>query len=106
MCSSQLTVSSGDDDYFSSDLDDATLLETFSKINKPTLILPSENDEMIPPTVDKQALLWRWIQASSARTSHGLVSPLSELVPGADHALTAEASQQWVAARVLAWLCP
>lgn len=99
----QLTVNRGDDDYFSSDLDDATLLETFGRITKPTLILISENDEMVPPTVDKIALFRRWSEASAAR-GRSMVSSFSGLVPGADHALTDQVSQDEVAQRVLFFL--
>jgi hypothetical protein len=91
---------SGDDDYFSSDLDVTTLDATFGRINKPILISPSENDEMVPPAVDKHSLLQRWIQASP----NGLISQLSGLNPGADHTLSTLNAQQWFAERLVEFL--
>jgi len=91
---------SGDDDYFSSDINDKALHAKFDRINRPTLILPSENDEMVPQDVDKRALLRRWMQASTM----GLASQLSELVPGADHTLSTVESQRWFADRVVRFL--
>lgn len=71
----------------------------FHVVNRPTLILPSENDEMVPPAVDKVALLQRWIQASSL-----VVSELSAIVPEADHTLSTVLSRRWVADRVVRFL--
>jgi hypothetical protein len=95
-----LIAKGGDDDYFSSDLDDATLAKTFGRLNKPTLITPSENDEMVPPTVDKGALLRRWIDAAP----ESVVSDLSGLNPGADHALSGEVARKWFVERVIKFL--
>jgi pimeloyl-ACP methyl ester carboxylesterase len=55
-----LTALDGDDDYFSSDLSDDKLKNTFGKINKPSLFLYSQNDQFVPKYVDKEALLKRW----------------------------------------------
>ncbi|KAH8708359.1 hypothetical protein GQ44DRAFT_628263 [Phaeosphaeriaceae sp. PMI808] len=90
----------GDDDYFSSDLDDETLARTFGRLTKPTLILPSENDEMVPPTVDKGGLLQRWIRAAP----EGVVCGLSGVNPGADHGLSGEGARAWFGERVLGFL--
>ena len=129
----RLTVYSGDDDYFSPDLDDATLAATFGKINKPTLIMPSEYDEMIPDFVHINGQIRKWFQASTAglesqltgdcvakvprtalidgllqRWSHaspaGMVSQLSGPVPKADHTLSAVEPQRWFAERVVQFL--
>jgi pimeloyl-ACP methyl ester carboxylesterase len=43
-----LACKGGEDDYFSSDLDDQTLAKTFGKIDKPLLILYGEEDEYVP----------------------------------------------------------
>ncbi|KAJ4339157.1 hypothetical protein N0V95_007842 [Ascochyta clinopodiicola] len=93
-------ISVGDDDYFSSDLEDSRISKTFGAMDKQTLILPSEKDEMVPPAVEKQALLERWIQASPAN----LVSKLSSLVPDADHTVSTLESQQWFAEKVVRFL--
>lgn len=76
----------GDDDFFSSDLEDETLLKSFGQLDKPTLIMPSEKDEMVPPNIDKEGLLKRW----SGAAKEDVVSGLSGVIPGADHALSEE----------------
>ena len=96
----RLSLNSGNDDYFSSDIDDTKLAATFGRINKPTMIMPSENDEMIPSAVNKRVLLQRWVKASPS----DLVSQLSDLVPGADHTLSAIEAQQWFSERVVRFL--
>jgi hypothetical protein len=95
-----LIAKGGDDDFFSSDLADEALAGTFGKLDKPTLIMPSENDEMVPPTVDKKTLLQRWIKVAP----EGVVSELSGLNPGADHQLSEEGMQLWFTDRVLRFL--
>lgn len=95
-----MCVCRGDDDYFSSDIDDSTLAQTFGRIDKPVLILPSGEDELVPPTVDKAVLLERWMSACPA----GTPSPESAIIPGADHALSSTSSQEWLATRVARFL--
>ena len=55
----------GDDDYFSSDIPTDVLQETFGRLNKPFLIAYSAEDEFVPTTVDKVALLQKWREASN-----------------------------------------
>ncbi|KAI4628451.1 hypothetical protein J4E83_003001 [Alternaria metachromatica] len=77
----------GDDDFFSSDLPVSTLQSTFGKLDKPTLILISEKDEMVPPTVDKEALLKRWI----GTIPDGLASKQCQIILfDADHELSGD----------------
>jgi hypothetical protein len=90
----------GDDDFFSSDLDENTLKELFGKLDKPTLIMPSENDEMVPGYVEKAVLLQRWKDAAPS----GIVSDLSGINPGADHELSGEEMQKWFVERVMGFL--
>lgn len=90
----------GDDDFFSSDFDDQTLQKRFRKLDRPTLIMPSEKDEMVPESVDKVALLRRWRDAAPS----GVVSELSGINPGADHGLSAEEMQKWFVDRVMVFL--
>ncbi|KAF3042970.1 hypothetical protein E8E12_009380 [Didymella heteroderae] len=92
-------IAPGNEDYFHPDLDEEKMHCKFHVMNRPTLMLPSENDEMIPPSVDKAALLKRWIQASSL-----MVSQLSAVVPEADHTLSSIVSRRWVADRVVQFL--
>ncbi|KZF19766.1 DUF1749-domain-containing protein [Xylona heveae TC161] len=53
----------GDDDYFSSDLSDEQLRQTFGKIpaSSPLCILYSGSDQFVPDFVDKAALVKKWI---------------------------------------------
>lgn len=95
-----LIAKGGDDDFFSSDLPDEALAKTFGKLDKPTLLMPSENDETVPPTVDKVMLLQRWIKAAPI----GAVSALSGLNIGANHQLSEEGMQLWFTDRVLRFL--
>ncbi|CAG5181420.1 uncharacterized protein ALTATR162_LOCUS9753 [Alternaria atra] len=76
----------GDDDFFSSDLPTSALRSTFGKLDNPTLILMSEKDEMVPPTVDTEALLKRWVEA----ISEGLASERCQIIPSGDHELSEE----------------
>lgn len=95
-----LIAKGGDDDFFSEDLDDDALIRTFGALNKSTLIMPSENDEMVPLGVDKQELLDRWTRAAP----EGGVSELSGLIPGADHGLSEDGMQRWSVDRVVEFL--
>ena len=55
-----LSEAGGDDDYFSSDLADSQLKETFGKIDKPLLVLYSGSDEFVPPKINKEAVVERY----------------------------------------------
>lgn len=101
--SSLLSVG-GDDDFFSSDIADSTLARTFGALDVPTLILPSENDEMVPPTLDKHGLLARWVRAANAEDGKGVVSRLSGVLEGADHGLSERGMQERFAVRVIEFL--
>lgn len=94
------TTLRGDDDYFSSDLDDAAVEARFGKVDRPILLLPGERDELVLPSVDKKELLERWVQACP----EGGVSPLSRLVPKADHAISEPEAQAWVGSTVRIFL--
>lgn len=89
-----LTHARGDDDYFSSDLDDETVARVWGRFKKPVLVLHSDEDEFVPDSVDKAAMNSKYRNANSA------VSPLSGLIPGADHAVAKSEAQEWVADRV------
>ena len=78
----------GEDDYFSSDLDDERLRQTFGKVGKvgtPLCILYGEKDQHVPEFVDKAALVERW--TSHVRNGGGVVEEGSGVVPGATHTL-------------------
>jgi hypothetical protein len=79
----------GDDDYFSSDLTDAQLMKTFGSLpsSTPLCIFPSGKDEYVPPHVDSQKLLRRWIEI--AKRGNGKIDEdNSAIIDGADHNLS------------------
>ncbi|KAL2166144.1 hypothetical protein VTG60DRAFT_3260 [Thermothelomyces hinnuleus] len=91
-----LAAKGGDDDYFSSDLPDTALSAAFGRVDKPLLILPAGEDEMVPPFVDREALLRRW----AAACREGVASDLSGLIPNSDHGVSSVQEQNWVSERV------
>jgi hypothetical protein len=93
-------LSSGDDDFFSSDLSDAQLATTFGRVEKPLLILPAGEDELVPPTVDREELMGRWVAACQ----EGVVSELSAFIPGAGHEVVDGKAREWLVERVVKFL--
>jgi pimeloyl-ACP methyl ester carboxylesterase len=89
-----LTDESGDDDYFSADLEDDKIKMFWSRFQKPVLVLHSGDDEFVPERVDQAASNKRYQAASP------LVSPLSGLIPGASHTVEEPEAQEWFAKRV------
>lgn len=61
----------GQDDYFSSDLPDEELKQTFGKLTKPVLVLFSERDQYVPQSVDKLKLIKRWESAVDPKVRSG-----------------------------------
>jgi hypothetical protein len=81
----------GDDDYFSSDLTDEQLLKSFGALpaGVPLCILFSGSDEYVLKTIDKEALLQRWI--GIAKQGKGLVDEVnSGVMEGATHNLAGD----------------
>lgn len=82
------------DDYFSSDLTDEEIAKKFSGIqsnpNAKLTFLYSESDEYVPDFVDKKCLLDGFKKACPGES----FSPLSQIVPKADHAVTNLESQR------------
>ena len=91
---------SGDDDYFSSDLPDETVAAIWGRVKQPILIVPSEKDEFVPPSIDVEKLIARWKSFSDS----GIVSEFSGLIPGANHRVDPPESQAWLADRVVKFL--
>jgi len=78
----------GDDDYFSSDLPEERLRETFGSIKKgsPLLILFSGADEHVSSSIDKAALVQRW--ARIVKEGGGIVDEeQGGIINGAHHNL-------------------
>ncbi len=97
----------GDDDYFSSDLPDAVLANTFGKLPKETLlcVLFSGNDEYMPESIDKDALLKKWIRI--AKKAEGRIDEInSGVVDGATHNLAGDKEEvvEGLVKRVLGFL--
>ncbi|KAH7354110.1 dolichol-phosphate mannosyltransferase [Plectosphaerella cucumerina] len=88
----------GDDDYFSSDLDEETVSKFWNRFEKPALALYSAEDEHVPASVDRQALVDSWKRLGAH------VHPLSDLIPGASHTVKEPAAQQWLNDRVARFL--
>jgi pimeloyl-ACP methyl ester carboxylesterase len=89
---------SGDDDYFSSDLDARREAEIWSRFDKPFLVLHSAEDEYVPPELDKEALVARWAGVN------GRMSRLSGCIPGANHTVDSDAARGWFARTVVEFL--
>lgn len=89
---------SGDDDYFSSDFDEATRKKLWGRFTKPVLVLHSEEDEYVPVHVNQDALRKLYREASP------LVSPLSGSIPDATHTVQNAAGQEWLAKTVVKFL--
>jgi hypothetical protein len=102
LCGGLLTLfwGRGDEDFFSSDLGDDRLKEIFGRVDKPILFLPCEKDELVPPSVDRPALLDRWIEACPS----GLASSLSVFVPGANHVVSDPGAWEYIAEKVVGFL--
>jgi len=78
----------GQDDYFSSDLSDEQLRKSFGSLPRGShlLIIYGQQDEYVPKTVDKTALIHRWI--GFAESAGVKVHPSSkELLEDASHNL-------------------
>ena len=89
---------SGDDDYFSSDLDDDRVSQIWKMFKQPVLVLHSEEDEYVPSDVDQAGLNKRY------QDQNPLVSPLSGLIPGTGHTVLQEEARSWLAKRVVEFL--
>jgi len=76
----------GDDDYFSSDLSDEQLKETFGKLGVPLMVLFSGEDEHCPKFVHKETLVEKWGRV--VKESGGIVDDENGgIVEGATHNL-------------------
>lgn len=85
-----LLLPGGDDDYFSSDLSDETLDNTFGHIQEPFLVALSEKDTFFPEGAKPLYLLERW----KAHTDPKIWSKSSGIIQGASHAVPEEESQK------------
>ena len=91
-------IASGDDDFFSSDLDDDAMTKVWGCFRKPVLVLHSANDEYVPKSVSKMALVDRWTKFSEH------INNMSGLIPGAGHSVQEDEAQKWLAGHVVEFL--
>lgn len=89
---------SGDDDYFSSDIPDEKLAEIWGRVKQPIMVVPSAEDQYVPKAVDFEKLLAKWKSFCPS------MSGLSDLIPGANHTVDAQESQDWLGDRVVSFL--
>ncbi|OAG41916.1 hypothetical protein AYO21_03919 [Fonsecaea monophora] len=95
----------GMDDYYSSDLSDQRLRETFGRIGavghfqpssqvgkKSLLVLQGADDKSIPPTVNKAHLLSRWKVALES-SAEATLSPHSAIIPHAVHDISGSTNE-------------
>lgn len=78
----------GDDDFFSDDLSEGQLMQTFGALPKgcPLCIIHSGSDEYVSKEIDKEALIKRWVEV--ARKGEGSVDEInSGVLEGATHNL-------------------
>lgn len=92
------SLSSGDDDYFSSDLDQDVVSKVWGRFDKPFLVLHSAEDEYVPSHIDKRGLVEAW------RKENPRMSPLSGAIPGANHTVDSDESRTWLAGAVTKFL--
>jgi hypothetical protein len=78
----------GEDDYFSSDLSDDQLLQTFGALpaTSPLCILCSGSDEYVPKTIDQKASLKKWTEIIQ-RGKGTVDEEHSGIIEGATHDL-------------------
>ncbi|PSN65823.1 DUF1749-domain-containing protein [Corynespora cassiicola Philippines] len=102
-----LLVKGQDDDYFSSDLSEERLKNTFGKIPKstPFMFLLGDKDPFVPASIDKATLIQRWTDV--IRSGGGTVDDKNGgILPDAQHSLrdNTEEVRQDLANRVVRFL--
>ncbi|KAI1393762.1 DUF1749-domain-containing protein [Hypoxylon trugodes] len=95
-----LTAENGEDNYFDPKRPDSANGPFWQRIDKPLLILHSENDEFVTPDVDKEALITHW----KSLCQPGIASDLSGVIPGATHRVEEPESEKWLADTVVKFL--
>ncbi|MCJ1307453.1 hypothetical protein MMC25_001099 [Agyrium rufum] len=79
----------GEDDFFSSDLPDSRIKETFGKMSHGgdvrISILMSGEDQFVPKEVDKKTMVSKW--EAAVKAGEGLLDEDSGIVEGANHNL-------------------
>lgn len=103
----------GEDDMFSSDLEDAEFKKTFGMVGERGLlkhklmVLISGADQAVPDWVDKEKLLARWKEVTDKGAKTQIWDKGSGLIPGASHALSNDDQaepRKFLVGRVLGYL--
>lgn len=76
-----LASNRGDDDYFSTYLNEDDFKQSFGLIDVPILILYGEKDEFVPKSTDREGLVTRWKNSTDPK----FWSPFSKVLKGASH---------------------
>ncbi|RWA13862.1 hypothetical protein EKO27_g1230 [Xylaria grammica] len=95
-----LAAADGEDNYFAPDLRDEVAASYWKRIDKPLLMLHSGNDEFVPDSVDKKALITHWRELCNP----GIASELSGTIPGATHKVEEPAAEDWLCSTVAKFL--
>ncbi|OTB06827.1 hypothetical protein M426DRAFT_9258 [Hypoxylon sp. CI-4A] len=90
----------GEDNYFDPELPDSVVEPFWKRVDKPILILHSGNDEYIPKSLDKDALVKHW----KTLCRPGIASELSGTIPGAGHRVEEPESEKWLVDTVVKFL--
>ena len=91
---------SGEDNYFDPEHPKEVAAKFWQRFDKPLLILHSDRDEFMPPSVDKAALIESW--RSLCRP--GVASPLSGVIPRANHRAKHPDAEKWLVETVIKFL--
>ncbi|KAK7908603.1 hypothetical protein PG985_015906 [Apiospora marii] len=95
-----LHAEDGDDNYFSSDLPREAASRFWKKFEKPLLILHSDMDRYVDPSIDKKAQIDGW----KALCHPGIASDLSGVIPGAGHSVRQPEGEKWLVDTVVKFL--
>ncbi|KAI1460621.1 DUF1749-domain-containing protein [Annulohypoxylon moriforme] len=95
-----LGATDGEDNYFDPGLPGDVVTTFWKRVDKPILILHSGNDEHVPASVDKNALVQRW----KTLCQPGIASEFSGVIPGAGHRAEEPEAEEWLVNTVLKFL--
>lgn len=96
----QPSLSSGEDNYFSPELPDEVAASYWARVDRPLLILHSGDDEYVPESVNKEALVNNWRKLCKP----GIASELSGTILGANHRVEEPGAEEWLCNTVTKFL--
>jgi len=95
-----LGASDGADNYFDPELPADVERSYWAGIDKSILILHSAEDEFVPASLDKEALVKRWM----SHCARGIASKSSGTIPGANHRVEGQEAEAWFVKAVVDFL--